>query len=164
MRRLVGILVTALAGLVLSTNSASAAPYDPFTDTNPATTGCSADAITIASRPIRSPQAVYGTMEVRYSPTCGTNWVRSTMYVENSSFTVTKGIVRMSSQPDGHGGWLGYYQNYETDPAVGTSFGMQVYAPGNTCIEAMSTVRDANGQLVAQTGTPVPYDPWVAFC
>ncbi|TDV48823.1 DUF2690 domain-containing protein [Actinophytocola oryzae] len=164
MKRVIGTLLGAALLAALQVTPASAAPYDPYTDTNPATTGCAADAITIATRNIASPQAIYGTMEVRYSPSCGTNGVRANMLVQNAAYTVTKGISRFSSQPDGHGGWLGYYQNYEYDPAVGSSFGMQVYAPGSTCIQAMSVVRDSGGQLVAFTGSPVPYDPWVTFC
>ena len=164
MRRLISAVLAVPLLLALWTTSAAAANYDPYTDTNPASTGCAADAITIATRNIASPQALYGTMEVRYSPSCGTNWVRANMLASNPGFTVTKGIIRFSSQPDGHGGWLGYYQNYEYDPAVGSSFGMQVYAPGSTCIQAMSVVRDGNGQLVAFTGTANPYDPWVTFC
>jgi hypothetical protein len=163
-RRILRALAGVAATVILAATPASAAPYDPYTDTNPATTGCSADAITIATRSIRNAQATYGTMEVRYSPACGTNWVRAVMSVQTSSYTVTKGIRRPSSQPDGHGGWLAYYENYEPDPAVGTSFGMQVYAPGNTCIAAMSTVTDANGQLIALTGSVIPYDPWTFFC
>jgi len=162
--RTIACTLTFTALAVLSAAPASAAQYDPYTDTNPATTGCSTDAITIATRTIQSPQSQYGTMEVRYSPSCGTNWVRATMLVPNSGYTVTKGIIRISSQPDGHGGWLGYYQNYETDPAVGSSFGMQVYAPGSTCIDVMSTVRDASGQVAASTGTSTPYNPWVTIC
>ncbi|WP_425471359.1 DUF2690 domain-containing protein [Saccharothrix texasensis] len=143
---------------------ASAASYDPYTSTNPLTTGCGADAITIATRPIRSPQALYGTMEVRYSPSCGTNWVRAVINASSSTNTVTKGIRRPSSQPDGQGGWLGFYEDLETDPAVGSSFGMQVYAPGSTCIYAMSVVHTDSGQIAAFTGAGDPNNPWVAFC
>ncbi|MER8199272.1 hypothetical protein ABTY00_35725 [Streptomyces microflavus] len=57
----------------------------------------------MGTRQIRSPQAVFGTMEVRYSPSCQTNWVRAVMSVANSSNTVTKGIRRISGQPDGQG-------------------------------------------------------------
>ncbi|MFF3752548.1 DUF2690 domain-containing protein [Streptomyces sp. NPDC002018] len=152
-----------MSATVLSTAPAAAAPYDPYTDTNPQTTGCAADAFTIGTRQIRSPQAVYGTMEVRYSPACGTNWVRAVMSVPDGTSTVTKGIRRPSSQPDGQGGWLGFYENYATDPGVGSSFGMQVYAPGTTCVMAMAVVRNASGQAIAYTGTSAT-DAWVAFC
>jgi hypothetical protein len=164
MKRVIGVALALPLLFAFLTAPANAMDLDPYTDTNPATTGCAADAITIASRSIASPQAVHGTMEVRYSPSCGTNWVRANMLVPSPGHTVTKGILRFSSQPDGHGGWLSFYQNYERDPAVGSSFGMQVYAPGSTCIQAMSSVRDGSGQLVASTGTASPYDPWVTFC
>ncbi|MYS39196.1 uncharacterized protein DUF2690 [Streptomyces sp. KhCrAH-43] len=162
-RRTLTLLATALT-VALAAVPAEAAPYDPYSGSNPLTTGCQSDAVTIATRPIRSQQATYGTMEVRYSPSCGTNWVRAVITVPNATSTVTKGIRRLSSQPDGHGGWLGFYEQYETDPAVGSSFGMQVYAPGSTCVFASSVVRDASGQVIAYTGTGIPYDPWVAIC
>lgn len=163
-RRALTLLATAVTAVTLAAVPAAAAPYDPYTGSSPATTGCQADAVTIATRPINSQQATYGTMEVRYSPSCGTNWVRAVISTPVAGNTVTKGIRRLSSQPDGHGGWLGYYEDYETDPAVGASFGMQVYAPGSTCVFASSVVKDASGQIVAFTGTGIPYDPWVAFC
>jgi hypothetical protein len=149
--------------VALSATTAVAAPNDPYTGTSPQTTGCAADAVTIGTRPIRSAQAVYGTMEVRYSPSCQTNWVRAVMTVSDGANTVTKGIRRPSGQPDGQGGWLGFYENHETDAAVGSSFGMQVYAPGSTCVTAMAVVRNASGQAVAFTGTSAN-DAWVGFC
>ncbi|MFD5872227.1 DUF2690 domain-containing protein [Streptomyces sp. NPDC060322] len=149
--------------VMLTATQVAAAPYDPYTGTNPYTTGCDVGAVTIGTRQIRSPQAVYGTMEVRYSPTCQTNWVRAVMTVSNTSTTITKGIQRMSSQPDGQGGWLGYYQNYDYDPGTGSSFGMQVFAPGSTCISAMAVLRDSSGQAIASTGTNAT-NAWVVFC
>jgi predicted small secreted protein len=137
------------------------ASYDPYTGTNPHTTGCAADAITIATRTVSSPQAYYGTMDVRYSPTCGTNWVRANIAGNSTTIEVVKIIKRYSSQPDGHGGWLGYYSNHETDIGAGSSFGMQVYAPGATCIEAGVAVY-YNGTLAAYTGTPEDITP--TFC
>lgn len=162
-RRTLAVSAVLTGVVALSAASAVAAPYDPYTGTNPQTTGCSADAVTIGTQPIRSPQAVHGTMEVRYSPACKTNWVRAVMTVPDSAGTVTKGIRRPSSQPDGQGGWLGFYENYAYDPAVGSSFGMQVYAPGSTCVMAMAVVRNASGQAVAFTGTSAN-DAWVSFC
>jgi uncharacterized protein DUF2690 len=160
LRIVLAILASFLTCGLLTAVQASAAPNDPYSGSNPYTTGCSADGITIATRPIHSQQAVFGTMEVRYSPTCGTNWVRAVMSVQNSGYTVTKGIIRESGQlPD-----LYYYQDYTTDPAVGSSFGMQVYAPGGICIKVMAEVRDPSGQLIALTGADFPYNPWVTFC
>ncbi|WP_328917522.1 MULTISPECIES: DUF2690 domain-containing protein [unclassified Streptomyces] len=163
-KRTLALLATAMGTVALAAVPATAAPYDPYTGSNPSTTGCQADAVTIATQPIRSQQATYGTMEVRYSPSCGTNWVRAVITVPLATGTVTKGIRRPSSQPDGHGGWLGYYEDQETDPAVGSSFGMQVYAPGSTCVLVSSVVKDTSGQVVAFTGTGVPYNPWVTIC
>ena len=58
---------------------------------NPATTGCSADAYTVQT-------AVFGNsfVELRYSPTCGTNWSRVFSKV-GATFIVT----RIQRQSDG---------------------------------------------------------------
>ncbi|MCP2303244.1 hypothetical protein LV79_002949 [Actinokineospora globicatena] len=101
-------------------------------------------------------------MELRYSPTCGTNWVRANILVNDGANTVTKGIRRMSSQPDGNGGWLGYFEQYEPDPAVGSSYGMQVYAPGTTCVDVSAVVRAPSGAVIASTNRPD--NPWFTFC
>ena len=66
---------------------------------------------------------VIGTLEVRYSPRCGTNWVRL-----NNTITGTdalKSIQRKSSPPI----WV-----TEHDWVTGWSYSMQVYAPGATCV------------------------------
>lgn len=141
--------------LVGAANTAAVAAYaDPYTDSNPNTTGCSNGAYTIATRNIGSPQSYFGTMELRYSPTCQTNWVRANIVGSDSSLRVVKIIKRPSSQPDGQGGWLGYYENFENDYGAGSTFGMQVYAPGATCVAAGVTVYNSSNQLIAYTGTP----------
>jgi hypothetical protein len=157
------VATASLTGL-LTAAPASAAPYDPYTGSNPYTTGCAADATTIATRPIKSQQATFGTMEVRYSPSCGTNRVRAVMANSFSGYTVVKGLIRASSQLDGHGGWLGYYENYERDAVAGSPFGMQVYAPRSTRIRVMNRVDDASGQTVAFTGSDFPYNRWIDLC
>jgi hypothetical protein len=141
---------------------ASAAAYDPYTDTNPNTSGCGNGAYTIATRNIGSPQAYFGTMEVRYSPSCQTNWVRANIVGSDSTIRVVKIIKRPSSQPDGQGGWLGYYENFESDFGAGSTFGMQVFAPGSTCIFAGVAVYNSANQLIAYTGSPSAVTE--AFC
>lgn len=76
--RLVRVVLTAvLAALLLAIFSARAEAVSCWGDwcsgTNPEATGCSAGAYTVAS------QGVYGTsstLELRWSPTCKTNWAR----------------------------------------------------------------------------------------
>jgi len=51
---------------------------------DPQETGCSADAVTVASAPIwdsSQPGVEDGLVELRWSATCGTNWTRVTSYV-----------------------------------------------------------------------------------
>ncbi|HWJ62357.1 MAG TPA: DUF2690 domain-containing protein [Acidimicrobiales bacterium] len=80
-RRGLGRLVAAVAlagGLVAAMASpANALAYD-YTD--PATTGCSATAITVASTAVIDSRngANVGTVELRWSTACKTNWARVT--------------------------------------------------------------------------------------
>lgn len=69
-------LVLGTAGALVVAVPAQAAPScygDYCSGTNPETTGCSADAYTVAHRN----WAGWGvTLELRWSPTCKTNWAR----------------------------------------------------------------------------------------
>ncbi|MGZ2362149.1 YjfA family protein [Streptomyces sp. 372A] len=68
--------VIAVASAALATGftgSASAASYD---GQDPISSGCSASAITAASRALYAKGAQVGTVELRYSTACRTTWVR----------------------------------------------------------------------------------------
>lgn len=71
-----------------------------------------------------------GQREVRYSYSCGTNWVRAYSY--NSSYIVKKWIQRTS---DGYA--LG-----DDDVYAGWTYSRQVYAPG--CININVILSDGN--------------------
>lgn len=140
------VRTAALAGLVLAgavglAPSADAAPYD---GSNPVSTGCASNATTIASRPIKSPQATFGTMEVRYSPSCQTNWIRAVLNTNYANTVAVKWIERPAQ------GNLSTAGSVDSDAAQ-TSFGMQLYAPGSTCI-TVSVDLTSNSQVIATTG------------
>ncbi len=110
--------------------------------TNPATTGCANGSQAIASHPVRDASGgVVTNVEVRYSPSCGTNWVRLYNPVPN---TTAHKFIRTSG-----GAWL----PDEADYGQVWSYSMQVYAPGSTCIEYSVTIENASYQ--ANTG---PYN------
>ena len=97
---------------------------------------CATGSVVAASYPILTSGGVsVGTEEVRYSPSCGTNWVRA--YTTLSGYSMDKIITRTSSP---------YYQTTpEFDPSPGWSYSPQVYAPGSTCIVAQVYMYPAGG-------------------
>ena len=88
--------------------------------------------------------ATVGYVNVRYSPSCGTNWV--TMYTSLTGYTQAKGIDRASP----------IYFHYEQDPGAGSTFSPQVYAPGSTCISI-------SGELWNSSGTYAT-SGWIYVC
>lgn len=93
---------------------------------DPATTGCSDSAYTVQSTPIIKNGAQIGTVDMRYSPKCGTNWTRTDSSVGSGNLQAS--IVRVR---DG-------YQQSATASATVVWTGM-LYAPtdstyGRGCI------------------------------
>jgi hypothetical protein len=97
---------------------------------DPAVTGCSAGSNNTASAAVTYGGVSYGTVELRWSPTCQTNWSR---------LTINAG----GSNPNGY--WRGVYA-YRQSPYAGTYFdyygagspvyGNMLYAPG--CAKAIA--------------------------
>lgn len=83
-------------------------------------------------------------VEVRYSPSCGTNWVRTHNYI--SAGTSAKTIQRKAAPS--------FYEN-ELDTGYGWSHSMQVYAPGATCVTVQVSLINYNsvGGVIANTPT-----------
>lgn len=89
---------------------------------DPESTGCSADAVTVAYTPYR-----YGTLDLRWSNTCKTNWARI-----NSSYTGSL-QARQST---------GYTQGFSSSNAS-YSWTKMIYSP-TLCVRA---------QVVSSSGT-----------
>jgi hypothetical protein len=85
---------------------------------------------------------VVGTMQVWYSPGCGTNWVRA---LNNSPYLkITKAIRHEPA--DGVG-------IDETDWANGWSYSEQIYAPGSQCVHATALIwNTSTGDFYAWDG------------
>ena len=124
-----------------------------MTTPDPASTGCSAGATTIASYTVKSTVtgAVVGTLEVRYSSSCDTNWVRvnNTM----SGTTANKYIDRISTYTPGPPA-SGYPFNsqVDSDPGVGSSYGFQLGAASVSCNHVGAWFTDASNSIVATSG------------
>lgn len=126
-KRLLAVLMTIMIVSFASTSSAQATSGTGFDGTNPAYY-CAASSFPIYSRNVYSGQGEYiGAVEVRYSSACGTNWVRA--YGVPGMEHTDKRITRPAQAG------FAYFSQLERDyPGVGWTYGMQVYAPGNTHI------------------------------
>jgi hypothetical protein len=84
---------------------------------------CNVNASQIATRPIlsRDTGAQVATIQIFYSWSCQSNWIRVTgnPYGGNTTKNIQSAL----------GGW-----NSEWDPGYGSSYSMMVYAPGTTTI------------------------------
>ncbi|TFD37070.1 DUF2690 domain-containing protein [Cryobacterium sp. TMT2-10] len=104
-------------------SSANAAPSHH--NTGPVSTGCATDARTIRTFGVDATTWV----DVRYSPKCGTNWLR----FSNNAKT----------------GWLKITSDWNpsvpvekyVNPGDSVYWSNQVYAPGSTCITVQASIR-----------------------
>lgn len=110
--------------------------------------------MTIASYPIHSTVSgsVVGTLEVRYSAACDTNWVRANNTVPGA--TVYKFIERYRTHLPA-GGSLPYATQTEADVALGWSYGMQFDGASVACIGVGAWFTDSSGAIIATAGPTV---------
>jgi Protein of unknown function (DUF2690) len=127
-RHRLGVTLVAVLAFVMVTGTSAQAEgtsggSNYYDGKDPASTGCNGNASHIANRPIldRYSGQQVATIQIFYSWSCSTNWIRvtgnkfggnTTKYIESSL-----------------GGW-----NSEWDPGYGSSYSMMVYAPGATPI------------------------------
>jgi len=150
-RIMTAAVLTAAAVAVIPAGVAQAAPPGIGLDnSDPAVTGCSTSAITYWSKNLLNPAtgAVNGTVELRYSRSCETNWVRVNNYVGGA--TAQKTLVRLRTNAPS-GGSVPYGQDVTSDTVTGWSYGMQLYAPSWVCVE-VGAVITLNGQVIASNG------------
>lgn len=133
-----GATLAAVIGLVFAVGVAPASAH-PLDGTDPAGTGCASGSVVIYSQALINgfDNSRIGTMEVRYSPTCGTNWVRVDNWL---GYNAHKTIFIVGGASDDEDDW-----------GPGWSYGMQIYAPGSTCIYAYAHIDDGF-TVLASTG------------
>lgn len=122
-----------LAGLGATPAHAQGGGPNYYDGKDPAATGCNRNASLIATRPVRDRAngAEVATLQVFYSWSCGTNWIRVTGN-PYGGYTVK---------------WIqSHAGGYDTEWDWGdiASYGMMVYAPGDTKISASAHLLDAN--------------------
>jgi len=128
--RLVAVLGAAtltVFGVTLAASPAQAAGcYGDFcSSTDPQSTGCSADGRIVASADVYGGRA---TLQLRWSPTCKTNWARLYIYPSNQWFPSGTLIARQST---------GYTQTRGIPSTQGerTHWTPQIYSP-SYCVRA----------------------------
>lgn len=136
---LLGVSAIALA-LTAGAGAAGAGPQHHGTD--PAATGCNRNASLIATRSIQTELGqIVGHVDVFYSHSCQTNWIRVR---ENRAGGATVKDIRADGRPA---------LPSEIDYGTGSSYSMQVYAPGSTCIRFQVHLKYPDGRHYAETYT-----------
>ncbi|WP_329103376.1 YjfA family protein [Micromonospora sp. NBC_01699] len=108
--------------------------------TDPAVTGCNQNAFLVATRDIETEYGqIVSYVDVYYSSSCATNWIR----VRSNP---AGGATVKNLWADGQPGIPA-----ETDYGTGSSYSMQVYAPGSTCIHFQVHLKYSNGSHYAET-------------
>lgn len=93
--------------------------------------------------------AIWDKVQVYYSRSCGTNWVRVT---GNPYGGATYKMIQ-SLNPNG----TVMYNETETDYGYGSSYSMMVYAPGSTPVRLYGKVFDTAGNAQAWSDTITMY-------
>lgn len=135
-KRSVLAVFTAIVLSFLGAVPSNAATGHWLDGTNPVTTGCASGSYAIWGKNMyaNAPYNTYqGYMEVRYSPRCGTNWIR--VYNAYASDAIVWKTITRPAQ-----GSLSAFSQTERDRGTGWSYGMQVYAPGATRISVAGLI------------------------
>ncbi|MGW4209448.1 DUF2690 domain-containing protein [Lentzea sp. NPDC004789] len=126
----VAVVVAACASMVtVLPAAASAEPVEVAVtcsgsgcdDKDPEATGCASGAVTAAA--VTSSK---GRIELRYSSTCGTKWVRIPSYAGGSTRPDGKLQIRVWDRP------RNVYVNFWASAGTGSHWGNMVYSPGVT--------------------------------
>jgi hypothetical protein len=134
---LVGIGFTALPSQRHIAHAASCSG-NGCTDKDPHDTGCDADAYTVYNVYVRDNNGnEVGLLQLRYSPSCGTNWTRLTSYVGNTWLTAN--TIRKADS------WIEYGGPMFTNVV----WSDMVYSPGNYTVYGDG--------CVGGSGYPGPY-------
>lgn len=145
LKRIIGATsasLMAVAGVVLG----GAVPAQAYSSNDPVASGCYRDAYTIAAWGMyNSKYGEYqGSIALRASPSCGTNWLSISSNVYGNR--IFGGIQALSA--NGQSAGRAAYD-------VGSTYTDMVYAPGHTCVNVYGYIIDnatnqAEGQLANQ--------------
>ncbi|KJL33097.1 DUF2690 domain-containing protein [Microbacterium oxydans] len=142
------VAVAALVAVSMPTAAQAAFQASPYDNTNPQTTGCAADAVSLVTYPINSTTTglQVGTLDVRYSANCDSNWVRVNNTIAGA--VANKYIARHRTHlPEG--GAMEFVEQTESDQATGWSYGMQFGRASISCIAVGGWLSTTNGTVIA---------------
>jgi Protein of unknown function (DUF2690) len=119
------LVATPLIGLAVTTSAQAAGCSGIGCDgQDPTLTGCASSAYTVVSDYIyNSADTVIGRVDLRYSPTCGTNWARTTSYIGAETLDA---VVTRDDQGIHYNEYLNNVTNVYTD---------MIYAPTPACAQ-----------------------------
>lgn len=151
-RLVIALLLTGILG-VSGATTATAGPQDHGRDPSVSYNGapaCNQNSALIKTYPITTNFGVSSArVEVYYSYSCQTNWIRVTGNPAGGDTFKDIRTVGGTALPT------------ETDFGYGSSYSMQVYAPGSTCIEFQVVLLNPNG---SHYGGLYPIEPWTRLC
>jgi hypothetical protein len=161
MRRVIASLIGVVAFLVVfgGAGQAGAAPIGATATCSgygcdyqdPIATGCSAGANNTASAAVTYGGVNYGTVELRWSPTCQSNWSRLTINAGSSNPNgYWRGVDVYRQSPYA----LAYFDYYGTGSQV---YGNMLYSPG--CAKATAYLQIS----ASATATGVALQPGCSF-
>jgi hypothetical protein len=128
------VMTGATATVVAATTSpalAATCSGNGCNGTDPQATGCSANAITLSSArmiTIRSGGDV-GSIEMRYSRTCRTQWIRVTSRITDCSGDPCTNMARIRRPAGADGGAISYQDNGRPGSGQVSQWSRQVYTP-----------------------------------
>lgn len=160
MKKIAGKLSAFCAALILSVSifmvsapSASAASCSGHgcNGQDPIYTGCNQNAYLAKEYLIKDKYgiAIWNKVQVYYSNTCGTNWVRVT---GNPYGGATYKMIQSL-----HSNGTPMFTEEETDYGYAASYSMMVYAPGSTPVRLYAKVFDTAGNAQAWSDTVTMY-------
>jgi hypothetical protein len=120
------VFVAMLSALTVATPAQAVGCYGDYcSSTDPQATGCSADGQVVAATDVYGGKA---SLQLRWSPTCKTNWARLYIYPSNQWFPSGTLTARQST---------GYVQNRSIPSTQGerTHWTPQIYSP-TRCVRA----------------------------
>lgn len=135
-------IVLVLAHMTFAGSAVSAASGSVYDGKSPYYNDCVSGAYVIHAKDLYK-DGYKGTMQVMYSPRCGTNWVRSYLPFTGSDGGNCVASYKRIERPAQ--GSLTKYVEVENDldcrggPVLGWTYSMMVYAPGSTSVKASVT-------------------------
>lgn len=141
---MLAVLALLATHLFVSAAPAPAASGSVYDGKDPSYNSCVGGSYAIYAKDLYKSNSYMGTVQVMYSPRCGTNWVRTYQpYGGSDGGNCVASYKRIERPKQGN---LTKFVETENDldckggPAIGWTYSMMVYAPGNTSVKVNVTL------------------------